>query len=100
MIDSRKGSFFLSKKVFHAIFSSNLLKKMTKQNINHVKKPRFSKIRLFSRQIVNLCENESRNPQTFFHYKSSGVKFYILRDFDQNLSIDFLEKSKQLYKMA
>ena len=38
----------------------------------------------FSRQILKLREDESRDPVIFFHYKSSGIMLYILSDFDQN----------------
>ena len=41
------SSFFLSKKVPHAISSSNSMKKMTKQNVKSRDKAQILKIRLF-----------------------------------------------------
>ena len=65
MTDCRKSTFFLSKKAPRALSSQIWWKRMTKQNENHVTKPKFSKIGLFSRQIFELRKNESRNPLIF-----------------------------------
>ena len=74
---------------FNAIPSSNLMKRIAKQNLASRDKAQIlSNSTVFRDKSSNY---QKVNPVTrdFFHHKSSGVTFYILNDFDQNLSIGF-----------
>ena len=63
MTHCRKISLFLSKKILYAIAHSNLMKKNHKTKVKS--REEAQKIGCFSRQILNVRENQCRNPLIF-----------------------------------